>query len=588
MTSASERRQAALSAIDAVLAGTIAAHAETEIVDFKLEAGTIDNKGNSATIGPQHEPAAAALAREAACMGNVPQGGILVVGVADNRGGPAALRGAFSDPDWLRHRIYALTQPNLVVDVEVIEPNGVRLLLINVPDALGEVRAGGRLRARLGTDCEELDGERARQFLEVRRGFDWSAQPSGFRFSDIAPEAMASARRHYQDEHGTAPGSDLEIARRLGVVLSDANDPELSNAGALLLCRFEAGRPQIQMITTAVEGAAGTTHPVEEAPLLPLFDAVVDSLLAVAFPPDLQVVGTQRLTLRALPETAIRESIVNAITHRDYRLDRAAVVVLATGRVAARLKVCSPGGLPPGVAINRLIATTSKPRNPALAQAMRVLGLAERQGVGIDTMYRLMLRDGHPPPEITEGDGDVVVRLSGGRPDLRLRAFFAALDKLDPDLEEDVRATIAINRLLRRPELPVHVLAEAAQATLGEATDTLEVLAANGVVQRQADESRAYRLTRRSRTSLGDRISYRMPTTIDDHATAVTTYLGDHDHIGTPDAAVLLNLGRVRASQVLRELVTSDVLELATKNALGPRVRYRLRTTAKRARPANS
>ncbi len=32
---------------------------------------------------------------------------------------------------------------------------------------------------------------------------------------------------------------------------------------------------------------------------------------------------------------------------------------------------------------------------------MRVLGLAEREGIGISSMYRTMLRDGHSPPGIT-------------------------------------------------------------------------------------------------------------------------------------------------------------------------------------------
>src|ERR1035437_1211251 len=100
-----------------------------------------------------------------------------------------------------------------------------------------------------------------------------------------------------------------------------------------------------------------------------------------AFPAESRLVGTQRQAIRAIPEAAIRESLVNAIMHRDYRLDRAMIIAIATGVPANVYKVHSPGGFPPGVSAARLIATQSKPRNPALAEAMRVLGLAEKEGV---------------------------------------------------------------------------------------------------------------------------------------------------------------------------------------------------------------
>src|SRR5450830_1014390 len=50
----------------------------------------------------------------------------------------------------------------------------------------------------------------------------------------------------------------------------------------------------------------------------------------------------------------------------------------------------------------------------------------------------------------------VVVRLSGGAPDVRLREFFDDLEAREPKLRDEVRATIAISRLfgvaVLRPE----------------------------------------------------------------------------------------------------------------------------------------
>ena len=69
------------------------------------------------------------------------------------------------------------------------------------------------------------------------------------------------------------------------------------------------------------------------------------------------IVGAQRRSVRAVPAEALREAIVNAFMHRDYRHANGAVVVTAIGDPADTLKVVSPGGSPLGVAEDRLIAT---------------------------------------------------------------------------------------------------------------------------------------------------------------------------------------------------------------------------------------
>jgi hypothetical protein len=77
--------------------------------------------------------------------------------VNDKESGRAAFVGSFLDLDWLRRRIYSLTSPHYSIDIpeEVIQ-DGERLYLINVAPALGEVRSGGKLCTRVGTDCVEL------------------------------------------------------------------------------------------------------------------------------------------------------------------------------------------------------------------------------------------------------------------------------------------------------------------------------------------------------------------------------------------------------------------------------------------------
>jgi hypothetical protein len=55
---AHSRRQAALNAIAAVAGGAMASNVESEVVDFKEEAGTVLAGGLRVPIDPQHEQAA--------------------------------------------------------------------------------------------------------------------------------------------------------------------------------------------------------------------------------------------------------------------------------------------------------------------------------------------------------------------------------------------------------------------------------------------------------------------------------------------------------------------------------------------------
>jgi ATP-dependent DNA helicase RecG len=574
MMSSHERRTAALEALDQVKRGVTADAAETEVVDFKEENGTVGAGGVRQSIGARHEPAAVALAAEVACLANSSSGGVLVVGVDDKAAGESAFVGTYLDTEWLRGRIYALTQPGYTVELEELTFAGARLYLVNVPPALEEVRAAGWLRTRVGKACVELTGDRARKFLERRRSYDWSAEPSGRRLHEITPAALASAREKYQAARGTAPESALELCRRMNVLITsdDSPDPELNHAGALLLTGFEPEVEQFVVLVTAVEGVPSSSSVRGPAPLLELFDQAWDVITTDAFPAKTTIFGPSRRLVRAIPDLALREALVNAIMHRDYRLPGRAVTALATS--GDTFKVRSPGGFVTGVRADRLITSPSVARNPALAWALRTIGLGEREGVGIDTMYAQMLRAGHRRPDISEDGGDVVVTLHGGAPDLALASFFEQLARRDPGLD-DVRTAMAVTALLEVSPLRAEALAVEAQCTVDEGLDTLTRLERAGVVVRLVNRSRAFRLSEATRTTFGSRIHYPTRRKLEEHQELVRAFLDAAPEIGREDVAELIGVAPNYASRILGDLAREGWL-LPVANARGAGVRYRL------------
>ena len=574
---AHSRRAAALDAIERVRNGALPSELESELLDFKEEGGTVGRDGARRAIARDYEPAAQALAAEAACFANSDAGGVLIVGVDETRRGPEALVGAHLDAAWLRERIHALTQPHLSVDlIEELMIEGKRVYLINVAPGLEEIRCDGKLRARFGRRCEELSGDQARRLLESRRRYDWSGERSGFRLSEAVPAALDLARRFYREEHGRSPSGSLALAQRLGLAADDAEDPQLNNAGALLLCEFERGQIQIDVLATRVEGQPSYARVERPAPLLSAFDDAVH-MLNEAFPAERVVVGVQRREIRSIPLRAYREALVNAMMHRDYRQPHGRVVVTITGAPAATLKVRSPGGFPQGVTADHLLSTPSRPRNPVLAQALHTLGLAEREGIGVDAMYLEMLRDGHAAPEIVEDGGDVLCTLRGGGPDAQVRAFFDQLAEEDEVLGDDVRAYIAITQLLEVSALRPERLAGAAQCTRAEAVETLERLERAGTVERLLDRSLSFRLGKAARERLRSRITYAPRAPLEARWEMIQAYLDQHAEIGREEVAELLGVTGVQASRTLSELCKRGVLEWVGQRR-GRGVRYRRST----------
>ena len=80
-----------------------------------------------------------------------------------------------------------------------------------------------------------------------------------------------------------------------------------------------------------------------------------------------------------LPEQALREALLNAVSHRDYSISGAVVMVEI---YRDRVEIVSPGGLPAGLKQSEL-GKRSVHRNPLIADMFHRLGEVERVGSGI-------------------------------------------------------------------------------------------------------------------------------------------------------------------------------------------------------------
>lgn len=552
-------------AVDAVLAklqaGVLPDDAELEHVDIKEEAGRRGSGGALLAGQAQNTAAAAQLADEAACFANTPGGGALIVGIENKTGD---LLGTALDRDWLRHGIY--TRADLAPDVEEREVNGVRLLVLYVASAHEPIEdTSGRIRWRVGTNCVAADRSEWWLHRQSQAGHDSMAAVTNRTLVDVSDGAIVTARRYLRDagfEHHSTE-TVAELLRRLGVLHPDGH---LTQAGALLFC--PADRTYLSMTAIDVEGGDVLLRPPDLAGLsvLEQLSAVEDRLDSLNTEVTLRG-GFAESTVRRLPPRAVREAVLNGLVHRDWLLS--APVTITWIDADSALQVTSPGGFTGGITADTVLAQRYA-RHPALADLFRALNLVEKQGLGVDRMYREMVALGHRPPLILEEDGPRVrTRLVGGRPVIPVMALTG---RIEPTVRRrDVRVALIVDHLLRHPLATPDLVAALLQRTPQEAAEALDTTAsecrvgASPLLTRFKDvwilspaairvvESAASAPERRARRIL----TYRRP---DDPSTVVRFWLASHPRITSGDYATLTGLTQAGSLNHLDRLVADGVL----------------------------
>lgn len=81
------------------------------------------------------------------------------------------------------------------------------------------------------------------------------------------------------------------------------------------------------------------------------------------------------------PLEAVRETVLNALVHRDWTRPTDIEIT----RYADRLEIISPGALPNTMTIEKMKAGRRTPRNPVIMEVMRDYGYVDARGMGIRT-----------------------------------------------------------------------------------------------------------------------------------------------------------------------------------------------------------
>ena len=281
-------------------------------------------------------------------------GGQMLLGVSDQR--PRTIVGTQAFPQPGRTEAGLRQRLGHRIPVEEFQYDNRRVLIVHVPARLPRTawHLDGRYLKRAGDELAPLgDAELKSMFDET--GPDFSAQPCAARVADLSPEALADFRSRWVRKAGNPRIAQQTDAQ----TLVDAElmiDGELTHAALILFgTRSALGRHLAQAEIVFEYRSSEASGPAQDrTEFRDGFFLVHDRLWEkINLRNDRQSYqdGLFRYDIPTFDEAVVREALLNAFSHRDYRLGGSVFV----RQYAQRLEIVSPGGFPPGIGPENII-----------------------------------------------------------------------------------------------------------------------------------------------------------------------------------------------------------------------------------------
>lgn len=330
-------------------------------------------------------------------------GGTIILGVTDQR--PRRVIGSQAFLDLERTKAGLIDRLHLRVDAAAIQYAGQRVLVFTIPARpLGiPIQYQGAYWMRSGEDLAPMTPDLLKRIFD-ESGPDFSAGicPDAV-LSDLEPTAIEHFRTMWRRKSGNAALAATPIEQLLA-------DAELTVGGGVTyaaLILFGTRRALTQYLgqaevvfeyrSSSVTGPAA--HREEYRQGFFLFQDEIWQKINLRNDKQHFQHGFFMLDVPTFNEAVVREAILNAVSHRDYRLPGSVFV----RQYPRHLEVVSPGGFPPGITVENVLWRQS-PRNRRISEAFARCGLVERAGQGMNRMFEECIRESKPQPDFSGSD----------------------------------------------------------------------------------------------------------------------------------------------------------------------------------------
>ena len=332
-------------------------------------------------------------------------GGHLLVGVR-NDGTPTGLTvndGLILQVTNIRDEARVLPRPVMTVEKTMFA--GGECVHVWVEAAgMRPVRFDGVVWVRVGTSTRRATREEELVLAERSRAGDVTFDQrsvGGTAVGDLDVELFRSTYLPAAVDADVLAENERSFEQQLASLgLLDSRSGEARVLG-LLLVGFDSSAfiPSAYLQFVRYEGSDQASNVVDQEELrgnlIEILDTLARILSANVRTALREAGGLRQEDQPDYPLNALRELVLNAITHRDYEHFHAPARILWFDD---RVEITSPGG-PFGVVTRDTFSERNDYRNPALAAAMKALGYVNRFGRGITLVRVALEKNANPPAE---------------------------------------------------------------------------------------------------------------------------------------------------------------------------------------------
>lgn len=330
-------------------------------------------------------------------------GGMLVLGVDDNH--PHSVVGsnfAEGKEGNLCDQIYA--DIGIRVETETLFESGKRVLIIKIPARpVGRlVKFEGVALMRIGESLREMSDQEMYKILSEQEP-DFSATfCEGLSITDLDEFSLGLMKEKYAAKQKNNSFLSLPVEQALSD-LDLLRNGKLTYAALILLGNDAALKTFLPQSGINLEYRINedSIHYDDRLIAQHSFFINIDilwdhiNLRNGKFP--IQQ-GPYIIDIPFLNEEVVRESVINAIVHRNYQLQ--AEIVIKQSNIS--LDVISPGGFPLGVSEENILTVNSTPRNRLLADILLKTGVVERSGQGVDKLFKNTIQEAKGSPDYSK------------------------------------------------------------------------------------------------------------------------------------------------------------------------------------------
>lgn len=378
----------------------------------------------------------------------------------------------------------------IIVGVNLYEENGKEYIEIDVPSYPIGISCKGVYYYRSGSARQILTGPALESFLMRKRGATWDNLPlPTFSLSDI-DDSIVELFKKWATNKGRIDKSVLDEPKNvLMEKLHLMNGQYLTNAAMLLFSKDpEKWQLGAYVKIGFFENDADLLYQDEvHGSILEQIDKIVELVYLKYMKAKISYNGMQRLERYFVPESALREALLNALCHKQYQSG----VPIQISVYEDKLYIANCGCLPANWTLENLMRKhASVPYNPNIAHVFYLTGFIESWGRGIEKICSACEKDGVPQPIYTINPGDIMIEFTAPNDRIIWSDTHKVTDKVTDNLDEKSTKILAL--ISENPTCTTTKVSERLSFSRKTVSQKLKEMKENGIIERIGSDRKGH------------------------------------------------------------------------------------------------